>query len=129
MVFWNPIAPSPLQGSAYQSQINSVVSTNGESCPYCNNLTGAMTIVGTQGAQYGRRQGPVQKSDFGPRLGMAWNPTPKVVVRGGAGIIFQPSALQASGTSGGSGDDGFDVQTNYQSFVQQRDLVTGGDAI
>jgi len=123
MVFWNPIAPSPLQGTAYQSQINSVVSTNGESCPYCNSLTGAMTIVGTQGAQYGRRQGPVQKSDFGPRLGMAWNPTPKVVVRGGAGIIFQPSALQASGTSGGSGDDGFDVQTNYQpSFNNETSL-------
>ncbi|MFY9748048.1 MAG: TonB-dependent receptor [Acidobacteriaceae bacterium] len=121
MVFWNPDATSPMQ--AYSSQIAGNLSAAGESCPYCGNLTGAMTIVGTSSDQYGRRQGPVQKSDFGPRVGLAYNPTPKVVARAGAGIIFQPSALQASGTSGGSGDDGFDVQTNYNpTFNNQTSL-------
>jgi hypothetical protein len=55
----------------------------------------------------------VQKKDFGPRLGLAYGVTSKMVVRAGMGIVYQPSALQASGTSGGSGDDGFDVQTNF----------------
>lgn len=111
MSFWDPTAPSPLQ--AYGSQITSAVSAAGETCPYCGNLHGAMTIVGRPGAMYGRRQGPVQKADFGPRLGLAYNPKPSIVVRAGAGVVYQPSALQASGTSGGSGDDGFDVTTNY----------------
>jgi hypothetical protein len=121
MVFWNPDAPSPLQ--AYASQIQANLTTAGETCPYCGNFTGAMTIVGQQGAQYGRRQGPTEKADFGPRLGFAYNPTPKVVVRAGGGIIFQPSALQASGTSGGSGDDGFGAQTNFNpTFNNQTSL-------
>jgi hypothetical protein len=110
MVFWDPTAASPLQGNV--SVANSL-NASGASCPYCGNLRGAMTIVGASGAQYGRRQGPVQRKDFGPRLGLAYSATPKMVVRAGMGIVYQPSALQASGTSGGSGDDGFDVQTNF----------------
>lgn len=102
MVYWDPTAVSPLQGAISAS-----------SCLNCGNLRGAMTIVGAPGSQFGRRQGPVQKKDFGPRFGLAYSVTPKMVVRAGMGIVYQPSALQASGTSGGSGDDGFDVQTNY----------------
>jgi Carboxypeptidase regulatory-like domain/TonB dependent receptor len=121
MVFWDPTAPSPLQ--AYSSQIASSLSGAGESCPACGKLLGSMTIVGAAGARYGRRQAPIQKNDFGPRLGFAYNPVPKIAIRGGAGIVFQPSALQASGTSGGSGDDGFDVTSNYQpSFNNQTSL-------
>ncbi len=110
MVFWDPTAASPLQGNGTISQS---LASSGANCPYCGNLHGAMTIVGQQGAAYGRRQGPVQKKDFGPRFGLAYNPVPKMVVRAGIGVVYQPSALQASGTSGGSGDDGFDVQSNY----------------
>ena len=121
MVFWDPTAPSPLQ--AYQGQIAGNLTAAGESCSACGNLLGAMTIVGQDGARYGRRQGPAQKKDFGPRVGFAYNPAPKVVIRGGAGIVYQPSALQASGTSGGSGDDGFAVTSNYQpSFNNQTSL-------
>jgi hypothetical protein len=121
MVFWDPTAQSPLQ--AYAGRLSSNLKANGETCPACGNLFGAMTIVGTPGARYGRRQAPVQKRDFGPRFGLAYNASPKVVLRAGAGIVYQPSALQASGTSGGSGDDGFDVTTNYQpSFSNQTSL-------
>jgi len=112
MVFWDPTAASPLQGAISASN-----------CPYCGNLHGAMTIVGAPGAQYGRRQGPVQKKDFGPRFGLAYSSTSKMVVRAGMGIVYQPSALQASGTSGGSGDDGFDITTNYNpTFNNQQSL-------
>jgi len=114
MSFWDPTAVSPLQG-------NKLINvTDGETCPYCGNLLGAATIVGSPGAQYGRSQGPIQKKDFGPRFGLAYNATPKVVLRGGAGIVYQPSAMQAAGTSGGAGDDGFDVQTNFNSSLDNQ---------
>jgi len=123
MVFWDPTAPSPLQGSVPSGLISAAVSANKENCPACGNLHGAMTIVGAAGARYGRHQGPVQRNDFGPRFGLAYNPVNKIVVRAGIGIVYQPSALQASGTSGGSGDDGFAVESDYHSsFNNQQSL-------
>lgn len=121
MAFWDPTATSPLQ--AYSSQLLSNVSTAGESCPYCGSLHGAMTLVGLSGAQYGRRQGSIQKHDFGPRLGLAYNVKPQIVIRAGAGVVYQPSPLQAAGTSGGAGSDGFSASTNYQpTFNSQTSL-------
>lgn len=121
LVFWDPTAASPLQ--AYSGAISSALSSAGESCSGCGNLLGAMTIVGSPGARYGRRQGPVQKTDFGPRFGLAYSATPKVVVRAGAGIVFQPSAMQAAGTSGAAGSDGFNTSTNFNpSFDNQTSL-------
>lgn len=115
--FWDPTAVSPLQSSS--SAITSNL-TAGETCPYCGSLLGAATIVGSSGAAYGRSQGPIQKKDFGPRFGLAYNVSAKVVLRGGAGIVYQPSAMQAAGTSGGAGDDGFDVQTNFNSSLDNQ---------
>jgi hypothetical protein len=106
--FWNPIAPSPL---------GSVSVAPGVDCPACSNLLGAMTIVGTPGAEFGRRQVPFSKKDFGPRFGLAYNPTPKVVVRAGVGVVFQPSAFQAAGTTGSPGNEGFSTQTNFISSL------------
>jgi Carboxypeptidase regulatory-like domain/TonB dependent receptor len=102
--FWNPIATSPLGSVSVASGVN---------CPACSSLLGAMTIVGTSGAQYGRRQVPFPKNDYGPRFGLAYNPTPKFVFRAGVGIIFQPSAFQAAGTTGSPGNEGFSTQTNF----------------
>lgn len=113
LVYWDPTAASPLQ--AYSSQVSANLKAPGENCAACGNLLGAMTIAGSPGAQYGRRQGPTQKTDFGPRLGVAYNVTPKVVFRGGVGIVFQPSAMQAAGTSGAAGSDDFGAQTNFIS--------------
>lgn len=113
--FWNSVAPSPL---------GSVSVASGVDCPACGNLLGAMTIVGTNGAQYGRRQMPFPKKDLGPRFGLAYNPTPKVVIRAGAGIIFQPSAYQAAGTTGSPGNEGFSTQTNFiPSLAGNQDSV------
>jgi carboxypeptidase family protein/TonB-dependent receptor-like protein len=118
LTYWDPNAPSPLQGAGIAGNL-----TAGESCPACSNLLGAMTIVGTPGAKYGRRQVPFPKKDFGPRFGLAYNPTPKIVLRAGAGIIFQPSAFQASGTTGSPGNEGFSTQTNFNpSFTNQDSL-------
>ena len=111
-------ASSPLQG---QSTAISSALTPGESCPACGNLLGATTIVGSPGALYGRRQGPTQKKDFGPRFGLAYNATSKIVFRAGAGVIFQPSALQAAGSDGGGGVDGFSTTTNFQPSFNGQD--------
>ncbi len=113
--YWNPNATSPLQGLVAASA----------GCPNCGNLKGQMVIVGRAGAQYGRHQAPTNWKDFGPRLGAAWNPTPKLVVRSGFGLVFQPSALQAAGTSGAPGIEGFTSQTNLAtSFNNQQTAPT-----
>lgn len=39
--------------------------------------------------------------------------TIRPVIRGGYGIVYQVSEMQASGASGGSGTDGFTSQTNF----------------
>ena len=110
--YWNPNAASPL---------GSVTPAEGVNCPACSTLKGAMVVVGTSGAQYGRRQGPTQFKDFGPRFGFSYNPFPKLVLRGGYGIVFQPSAMQAAGTSGSPGIEGFTSQTNFSpSFNNQQ---------
>ena len=62
-----------------------------------------------------RRQTPTDKNNFGPRFGFAWNATSKMVVRGGYGIAYPPSALQAAGTTGAAGMEGFRTTTNFNS--------------
>ena len=44
-------------------------------------------------------------------------------MRGGFGIIFQPSALQAAGTTGGAGTDGFTSQTNFNFTLDNQQTV------
>jgi hypothetical protein len=119
LTYWNPNAASPLQGQS--TAISAALSTAGETCPACSNLLGSMTIAGSAGSQYGRHQGPIEKKDFGPRFGLAYNATPKIVIRTGAGIVFQPSAMQAAGTDGGGGDDGFSTQTSFISSYTSQD--------
>ena len=108
--YWDPTLPSPLQGLVPAT-----------ACPACGNLMGQMIFVNGPGSKYGRRQGPTQWKDFGPRVGFAYNPTHKLVVRGGYGIVYAPSALQAAGTDGGPGIEGFTSQTNFSStFTSQQ---------
>lgn len=116
---WDPNAPSPLQSANISANL-----TSGEICTACSNLRGAMALVGTPAEQYGRRQGPFPKWDFGPRLGLAYNPTPKIVVRAGAGIIFQPSELIAAGTTSNPGNEGFQSQTlSLESLSGTQDSI------
>jgi hypothetical protein len=115
--YWNPTLASPLQGE--------ITVPGGVNCPNCNSLKGQMFLVGTSAAQFGRRQVPTNWNDWGPRLGFAYNPIPKLVVRSGVGLVFQPSALQAAGTSGAPGIEGFTSQTNLStSFNNQQTAPT-----
>lgn len=97
--YWDPNLPSPLQGQVPAS-----------ACLYCGGLKGQMLYAGGTG-QYGRNQGPTQWDGFGPRVGLAWNPLSKTVIRSGFGISYAPSALEASGTTGAQGMQGFTAST------------------
>jgi hypothetical protein len=113
MDYWNPNLPSPLAG------------VPAGACLYCANLMGQMVFVGTPQDPYGRHQGPTQWKDFGPRVGFAWSADDKTVVRGGYAVIFQPSQMQAGGTTGGSGTDGFTSSTNFNfTFNNQQTIAT-----
>jgi hypothetical protein len=110
--YWNPSLPSPIQGQ---------VAAN--ACLYCGNLMGQLEYVGTPGSQYGRAQGPTQWKDFAPRFGFAYSPDTKTVVRGGFGISYAPSALQAAGTTGAPGVQGFGTTTAVNgSFTNEQTI-------
>ena len=102
--YWDPNAASA---------IGAVAVPAGVTCPACANLKGAMHLVNTPGAAHGRQQVPTNYKDFGPRIGFSYNPFTKMVVRGGFGVVFQPSAFQAAGTSGAPGIEGFTSQTQF----------------
>jgi hypothetical protein len=54
-----------------------------------------------------------------PRFGLSYRLTPKVVLRGGYGIFYNPSQFVAAGASGSSGGlDGYDAITNWTSTYQ-----------
>jgi Carboxypeptidase regulatory-like domain/TonB dependent receptor len=111
--YWNPNVPSAIQLPAG--------SYDPTTCPACGSLMGQMFFVGTPGSQYGRAQGPTQWKDFGPRIGLAYNPIKNLVIRGGFGIVYAPSALQAAGTDGAPGIEGFSSSTSFNSsFTSQQ---------
>ena len=111
--YWDPTVASPL---------GSVTPAPGVNCPHCANLLGAMFFPGTTG-KFGRRQGPTQYKDFGPRIGFAYDVGHGLVVRSGFGIVFAPSDLQAAGTSGGVGNQGFQSQTQFASSFDNQVTV------
>ena len=109
--YWDPTLPNVL---------GSVTPAQGVNCPNCGSLRGQMVLAGSANSKYGRRQAPTQWKDFAPRFGFAYSPTAKFDVRGGYGLVYQPSALQAAGTSGAAGTEGFNSQTNFNpSFDNQ----------
>ncbi len=72
-----------------------------------------------------RRQTPTDRNNWGPRFGLAYNFAPNMVLRAGYGIAFAPSALQAAGSTGSAGMDGFGSTSNpYFTFDGMRTIYT-----
>lgn len=90
--FFDIHAPSPLQGVIPAS-----------ACLNCGDLRGQMKFVTPEN----RRQTPTDRNNWGPRFGFAYNFASNMVLRGAYGIAYAPSAMQAAGTTGASGMDGF----------------------
>jgi len=82
------------------------------------NATATVSGVNFKGAEVyvnGKDRSPFQTNlgDFGPRLGVAWQPVKHLVVRAGGGFYYGPSAQMVGGASQNS--DGFASVSNWQS--------------
>jgi len=108
--FFDLSAASPLQGVIPAS-----------ACLNCGNLRGAMRFVTSDN----RHQTPTDKNNWGPRFGFAYNFTRNMVLRGAYGISYAPSAIQAAGTSGTAGMEGFQSSSNVSyTFDTMRTIYT-----
>jgi len=58
-------------------------------------------------------------TNFAPRLGFAWQPEKHLVVRGGAGFYYGPSAQMVSGSLENS--DGYSTSNNWNATCTQAD--------
>lgn len=97
-------APSPIAGKV----------------PGYPNLTGAMMFTNNDH----RHQTPTDLNNIGPRFGFAYHAFDKTVFRGGYGILYSPSVMQASGTSGSGGVEGFQSSSNMNvSFDNGRTIA------
>jgi hypothetical protein len=107
--YWDITAPSPIAGKVPAT-----------ACAACGNLVGAMMF-----ARDGhRRQVATDSNNWGPRFGFAYHALPKTVVRGAYGILYSPSVMQASGTSGSGGVEGFQSTSNMNvSFDNGRTIA------
>src|SRR5262249_35546403 len=73
------------------------------------NLKGALTFVGVNGNP--REQWNPDRNNFAPRIGFAWNVTPKTVARGGGGV-FYAAMTGVGGASTAIGVSGFETTSN-----------------
>lgn len=78
--------------------------------PNYPNLVGAMGFVGPNG-KYGRHQTPTDLNNVGPRFGFAYRVNDKTVFRGAYALMYSGSVMQAAGTSGSAGVEGFQTST------------------
>jgi hypothetical protein len=60
--------------------------------------------------------------DFGPRLGISWQPVTRLVIRGGGGIYYGPSPHMVGGV--GLDSDGFSSQTTWNATAWNEDPNT-----
>jgi hypothetical protein len=96
MNYFDPDAPSPLASKV----------------PGFSNLRGGLVFAGVDGRS--RRQFITDKNNFAPRLGLAFQLTPKTVIRAAYGHIFGLSPQAAQGTIG---PFGFRVENTWVGSI------------
>jgi len=83
--------------------------------PNASNTSNGVAYTGAEIFANGGNRSPFTTNlhDFGPRLGFAWQPVPRLVVRGGAGFYYGPSTHNVG--SALLNTDGFSSQTFWNS--------------
>jgi hypothetical protein len=94
--YWDPNATSPLAGQV----------------PGFPDLTGAVAFINENQRHYFS----YDKNNLAPRFGLAYQLTPKTVLRGGYGLFYSIVVTGASGV--GSGFQGFSQGTNWETTYQ-----------
>jgi hypothetical protein len=92
---------------------------NSNFCPTCPNpaaggIPGAMAFAGIGNAKDVTHWGETRKNAWGPRLGFAYQLTPKTVIRAGSSIYYQPTREDGNADRGTQGFGGwFFSPTDY----------------
>jgi hypothetical protein len=97
LAYFDESAPSPLAGVVPANQFFD-----------SSQLKGAVVFMD----ENNRRQVAADYNNVSPRIGFAWNFAEKTVARGGYGIFYMPSHVQAAGHSGSSGMIGYNTQSD-----------------
>jgi len=92
--YFNPTATNTVSGVNYTGA--EIYVNGGNRTPFDSNLT-----------------------DFGPRLGFSWQPVSHLVIRGGAGFYYGPSAHMVAGVAQDS--DGFASNTQWNATCYNAD--------
>jgi hypothetical protein len=89
--------------------------------PKAANTVGGVSYTGAEVYVNGNHRSPVTTNlhDFGPRLAVAWQAKPRLVVRGGGGIYYGPSTHQVAGANINS--DGFQSNTTWNGTCYNSD--------
>jgi hypothetical protein len=95
--YFNPSASNTVLGVSYTGA--EVYASSGSRSPFSPNL-----------------------ANFGPRLGFSWQPAAHLVVRGGAGFYYGPSAQMVGGV--GLDSDGFSSSTTWNATAWNEDPNT-----
>jgi hypothetical protein len=95
--YFNPTAANSVSGVSYTGA--EIYASSGARSPFATNLT-----------------------NFGPRLGFSWQPAKMLVVRGGGGYYYGPSAQTVGGV--GLDSDGFSSQTTWNATAWNEDPNT-----
>jgi hypothetical protein len=83
--------------------------------PKATNTVSGVSYTGAEVYVTGSNRSPftTNMKNFGPRLGVSWQPASHLVVRGGGGIYYGPSAEMVG--SGALNSDGYSTVTNWNS--------------
>lgn len=89
--------------------------------PTASNSVSGVSYTGAEIYANGSNRSPFSAdlSNFGPRLGVSWQPATHLVVRGGAGFYYGPSAEMVGGV--GQASDGYSSVTNWNATCYNAD--------
>ena len=89
--------------------------------PNATNTVNGVAYTGAEVYVNGSNRSPYATNmhDFGPRLGFAWQPVNRLVLRGGAGFYYGPTTHNVA--SAGINSDGFSSATTWNSTCSTAD--------